>query len=109
MNNKQKIMELKEKGKKIIEISKELGVATSTVRYHLNPDYRKQLIETGKLKFKNLTPEQRKEYNLSRKEYNKNYQRRRYKEDPEFRLKKIEMVKERRCHLKSLNPLSKKI
>jgi hypothetical protein len=92
----EKIKELREKGFSYKDLQKEFNLPISTIYYHINEKYRenKKSYERNKSKntIKNLTPEQIK----SRNEYSKIYFKNRYINDPIFRRKHIERVRERR-------------
>ena len=83
-NKKEKIQELKKKGKTIIEISNKLKIPYSTVCYHFDKEYKEKQIQRAK---NNRNKRDQEKY----KAYQRNYQKRRYKNDEEFR----EKVKER--------------
>ena len=87
----EKIRELKSKGLTHLAIAKELGINTSTVFYWLSEENRRKVIEKIKSRFRILSPESKKIIFNSRREYQKNYCFKRYKEDEAFRAK----VKER--------------
>jgi predicted transcriptional regulator len=72
--------ELKEKGLASYDIAKKLGVSQSTVLYHLNPDYRKKLMAKALERVKRITVKSPKKI-----EYTREYIKRRYREDEEFR------------------------
>lgn len=85
---KNKINKLKEEGKTKTEISKELNLPYSTICYNFNEDYKlKQIKRTNKYSKENRDCRDKEKY----KEYQRNYHRDRYNNDPEFR----EKVKER--------------
>ena len=79
---------MQEKGLSLAAIGIKLNLSASTVSYHLNEEQRTKQIERSK---KNEKPRKR-------KEYNKNYQAKRYKTDPEFRerIKKANRENQRR-------------
>lgn len=69
------------------EISIELNIKYSTIQYYYNPRYREKAIERSKKRLKRLGDTRNKE---KRRQYQKDYQSRRYKEDKEFREKQKE-------------------
>jgi DeoR/GlpR family transcriptional regulator of sugar metabolism len=98
MNLKSQILELNQKGIKVPEIARQLNVSKTTIFYHLNPRYKQLMLERGKKHFQSLSREQRDKYNESRREYNKDYQSKRYKNDLVFREKTKERARNRRKH-----------
>lgn len=82
-----------EEGTKVADIAKSLNISRSTVIYWTNKDYRAKSIQRNIKRFKSLPEAQRQAYNASRREYNREYQRRKYKTDPEFRKRQIERAK----------------
>lgn len=74
---KNKIVNLRKKGLTLAVIAKQLGLSTSTVAYHSSADYKKKSIARA---IKNQKPR-------DRREYNRIYQAKRYKNDLEFREK----------------------
>lgn len=88
---KDKIQELRSKGKSIREIHKELGIAECLVQYYYNNDARKKRIRKAVDYFKSLPIERKKIAYSKRKDYLREYMRKRYNEDEVFRNK----IKER--------------
>ena len=78
---KEVMIEMREKGFTIRKISRILIVTQSTVQYHLNPAQRQKQIERSRKNLKKLTDEQKER----KKNYQRNYQSRRYNNDEEFR------------------------
>jgi len=72
------------------EISKIIGVSTSTVQYHLDEECRKKALERSNKYNSNLTKEQVKANNKKRQDYLNKYIKDRYHKDPEFRRKFID-------------------
>jgi len=72
---KKKIVSMRKSGSTLVEIGKELGISSSTAAYHSSEDYRKKTIARS---IRNQKPR-------DRTEYNREYQSRRYKNDPEYR------------------------
>jgi len=93
MTLKTQILELKEKGLSNNKIAIELKVSSSTVAYHVNPEARRKQIERSIKNHKIKTPEERSKYSISRREYNKNYMKKRYAEDEVFREKQKERAR----------------
>lgn len=82
----EKIKELLKAGKNPNEIAKLLGVARNTILWHMDKEYRT-----------NLNSYYRKvKRHLKRKDYQREYHKKRYTEDQEFREKQIERSKEQR-------------
>lgn len=88
----QEIKDRRAKGERFVNISSALNLPLSTINYHLNPNYKKYKQEYEKNKSKNrkrvLTDEQKERI----KEYSKNYFKKRYNQDPNFRKKHIARV-----------------
>lgn len=82
---KEQILKLSKEGKKVKEIALELNIWESQVRYHLNPEYRNKAVSYSINYKRNWSKAQREKFNQSRREYNRNYMKRRYAEDLEFR------------------------
>ena len=75
------MFKLRKKGYSYADISLELKISYNTVLYHLNESFRNKRKEIGRQK-------------RNTKEYQRNYQRKRYNEDAEFRKKQLKRVKE---------------
>ncbi len=84
---------LREEGKTYQELGEEFNLASSTVQYHLNEDTNTRIKIRARERSRNLTKEQRRKINQSRKEYARVYYMRRYREDPEFRERHLERCK----------------
>lgn len=92
--DKKKIMELYSSGKRIVDISKLMGINPSSVTYWCKgEDYRKKRWKKMVEYFKALPKEQKKKIYSKRKEYYKNYFKNRYHTDPEFKAKHISNVR----------------
>lgn len=88
------IRKLRSEGNKQKEIAKVMGVSVSTISYWLlSEEKRRKKIEKGIKRFKGLSKEQRRKAYEKRKDYMREYQRRRYNTDEEFRIKHINRVK----------------
>lgn len=74
-----KMKDLRSQNLSYDKISKEVNLHISTVMYHLNENYREKLKEINRKKGRGRkkTPEE--------KAYNKEYQKERYTNDPQFR------------------------
>ena len=73
---KESMKKLRKEGMTYKKIAETLGLAESTIQYHINPEYKKKQVERMV------------KYNkgwAGKKEYQKNYRRKRYEEDSEFR------------------------
>lgn len=78
---KVKMKELRSTGSTLVAIGKEFGVAGSTVAYHTDEKQKEKNKIRSIRNAKPLDKEQRER----RKRYNRKYQSRRYKNDPEYR------------------------
>lgn len=81
----EKMRELKSKGYSYTQISFKLRVNTQTILYHLNEKYREKRKKSSRKIMKKRYKKLRGDEN--RKEYARNYCRKRYKNDVEFREK----------------------
>ena len=86
--NKEQIKEIKElfeEGKKVIDLARMFNVFPNTIKYYVDEEFRKRLLEYNKERYRNLSPEEKKKYQESQKEYQKNYHKNKYKNDEEFK------------------------
>jgi predicted transcriptional regulator len=81
----EQIRKLNSEGKNQREIAKELGIWQSRVSYWISEDVRKNRSISAMKRFNRLTEQQKKACYLSRRDYNKKYMSRRYREDEKFR------------------------
>lgn len=92
-NKVNKIRELRNKGKYPLEISRELNLQESTVNYWYYDKLRERKKERdrqwAKKNYDSKTPEQRRQERKTKLDYQKNYHKKRYNEDKEFREKQI--------------------
>jgi hypothetical protein len=77
---------LQEKGLSKKEICSELSISYTMLKYYTNEEYRNKTIKRIIEYIKNNPPLRGEDY----KKYQREYQNKRYKEDPEFRRKVIE-------------------
>lgn len=82
-----------QQGKTLQEIAKHLDVSVATVNYHVNDEVKAKKIKTNIEKFRNKTFKERQKAYQRRKEYIKNYCRKRYHEDETFREKQKERAR----------------
>lgn len=69
------------------------GLPYSTIVYHTNPKCREGTIRRQKSWYNKLSPEKKKEHHKKNYDnYGKNYMKRRYHEDEEFRKRMIQSV-----------------
>jgi transposase len=85
---------LRNQGLTYEEIAEKFGISLSIVYYHLNPEYRRKRIEregrrqkTKKVREYHAKRRRSEEYRRLRREY----MRERYRKDPEFREKMVQM------------------
>lgn len=79
------IKQLRKDGISYTEIGKELKLSSSTVSYHLNPKDREETIKRAKKSYKRLTKEELRERGKRDYPKKKEYYKKRYHEDEEFR------------------------
>ena len=87
------INELRKNGVSYNEIKEKYKVSSSCIQYHTSDLIRTNAIEKSKRFFKNLSPEKKKERYRKSRIYFKDYFKRRYHNEPEYRKKFIEYVK----------------
>ena len=83
VEEKKKIQKLAEEGKSITEISKLTGIDYTVVYYHLDPKKKRKLRLSASNSFQRL--KQKEESRKRRREYIREYMRKRYHEDEKFR------------------------
>ena len=88
------IRKLHKEGKKPREISKELNLSRETIYYYSNEETRKKRIQQSVDSFKRKTLEERKKIYKRRLPYLREYQRRRYNEDIDFKTNKQKTSRE---------------
>lgn len=101
MKTKEQIDEMKElqsQGKTQEEIASILKTNQGMVSYYLTNGARKKRIDSARSRFLKLTPKQRKKVYDSRKEYTKNYKRKKYQTDEKYR--EIQKKRARECNKK---------
>jgi Asp-tRNA(Asn)/Glu-tRNA(Gln) amidotransferase A subunit family amidase len=91
----EQIKRLKEKGKKIVEISIKLNLPCSTVAYYFDEKYKAKQMERAKNRLKKLGDTRDKE---KYRKYQREYHSKRYKEDEGYRekLKKLNRENQRK-------------
>ena len=87
-NQKIEIRKLHKEGMKLREIARKLNLNVSTISYHANEETRKKRIQQTVDSFKRKSLEERKKVYKRRLPYLRKYQKRRYKEDIDFRTNK---------------------
>jgi hypothetical protein len=92
--NEQQIKEIKESKEGLLATARKYRVNPNTIKYYRSEEYRNYLREYQKIRYKNMTKEQKEEYMTKKREYQKKYHKERYTNDPKFRNKQIERVKE---------------
>ena len=86
-NKKEIINKLRNEGKKITEIAKQLNMSKSGVLYWLSDDYRTEKIKYQVDHFRNLPKEKKSAIYKKRLPYIRNYLNSKYKNDKDFREK----------------------
>lgn len=89
----EEIKEMREKGKTIAEIADAFDVAVLTVFYHLNPHYKIKLRDYARKRYKKMSREAKRRLFAKRKAYQSKYHRERYTNDPIFRSRQLESVR----------------
>jgi len=88
---KLEIKRLSKEGMTLREIAKTMGINFSTVHYHLNPEKKK---EAHKKYWSGLSKQRKKEIAKKYQAYKRDYFRKKYQEDEEFREKKKQKSRE---------------
>lgn len=83
----EKIKEMKAEGISEYVIADKFKVNQRTINYHTNEQSKKNTIQAAIKRFKNLPFKKRQEIYQKRKEYQREYRKRRYHNDPKFREK----------------------
>ena len=87
------IKKLKESGMSIIDLSKKFNISPSVIRYHTINSVKEERRNYRKEWYRKLSKEKKKLIYSKNKEYSREYHKRKYKEDPEFRQRQIEATK----------------
>lgn len=82
---KKQIRNLHKKGIKLREIARQLNINVTTVSYHANEETRKKRIQQSVDSFKKKPFKERKRIYKIRRPYIRDYQRRKYSENKDFR------------------------
>ena len=85
---KEQIRKLHKEGMKLREIARKLNLNVSTISYHANEETRKRRIQQTVDSFKRKTLEERRKVYKKRLPYLREYQKRRYNEDIDFKTNK---------------------
>ena len=75
------------------EIREKLKIAKGTIYWHTNPEFRQRMREYQKKKYHQLTKEQKKKILDRKRDYQREYFKRRYNNEEEFRKKHLKRVK----------------
>lgn len=89
----EKIKALRRKGKSIQKIANQFHVAVFTISWHTNPDFKDKIKEYQRERYRKMTKSQKKEYFGKKRAYQKEYHKRRYNEDEDFRNKHLKLMK----------------
>jgi predicted DNA-binding protein YlxM (UPF0122 family) len=84
------IVKLYSTGKTTVEIAKMFNVSQPNITYWTNPASRQKRIDHAAKTWMNKTPEEKKLSSRKKKDYLRNYMRKRYQTDETFRKKQIE-------------------
>ena len=94
-------------GVKLRAIARELNVSLATIRYHSSEETKKLMNEKTKISFMKKSLEQRREIYKERKEYIREYYRKKYQGNEEFRNK--EKARQRSYYKKGIGNESSNI
>ena len=83
----EEIIKLYSEGMGMIELAAKFGVSQPTISYHVNPKVREKTKRRTIEDFKKLSLEERRVIYARRKEYLKNWLKKKYNSDPEWREK----------------------
>lgn len=89
-NQIDEIVKLYSTGKTTVEIAKMFNVSQPNITYWTNPVSRQKRIDHAAKTWMNKTPEEKKAASRKKKDYLRNYMRKRYQTDEVFRKKQIE-------------------
>ena len=92
--NEQQIKEIQESKEGLLATARKYNVNPNTIKYYRSEEFRDYLRNYCREKYKKLTKEQKKKLINKKREYQKEYHRKKYQEDEEFRNKQIERAKE---------------
>ena len=103
-NQIEELISLKNEGISVIELSKKLNVAESTIYYHISSKQKENSIKRALKHYHNLSNEEKRKRRKKHYQYNKAYIKNKYHNDPEFRRRFINYVNEsqKRRKLKAL-------
>lgn len=87
---KKQILSLREKGLSYSKISLKLNISEQQVLYHLNSSFKEKMKQRSRKNSKGYFQKNKKRLTEQRKDYNREYNRKRYNNDEEFRKKQIE-------------------
>jgi len=90
----QQIRKLRKEGLSYRKISKKLNLSVSAVYYNSEEKIKKKIIQQSMESFRKKTLEERRKTYKKRAEYLRNYQRKKYQTDKNFRLMKLEKSRE---------------
>jgi len=99
---KKQMKDLFKEGLKFRVIARKVGLAHTTVIYHLVPAIREEKIKKQSEYFRNLPQEKKQEIYRRRRGYLNEWLKKKYREDKEFRKKRLEYSKERYKKLKGV-------
>lgn len=90
---KKEIKKLFESGKKVKEISEIFGFSKQSIYYWIDESYRKKAIQRKLDEWNKKNLNERRKVYKKRNKYMRNYQRKRYNEDVDFKEKNLERVR----------------
>jgi predicted ArsR family transcriptional regulator len=97
-----KIKRLRKEKLDIPEIAEKLGICENTVRYHLSEKVREDTKKRARKRFQKMSLKERKAISKKNYPYTKEYIKRRYHEDEEFRKRYILLVEKSVKRLRNL-------
>lgn len=86
----QQQIEIKNSNKTIAELKRIYKVTQNTIKYHQSDEFKSYLRKYQRERYSKLSKEKRRELLEKNREYQKQYHKNRYANDPEFRKKQIE-------------------
>ena len=90
---KEQIKEIRESEEPYKVLARKYNVFPNTIKYHKSKEFKTQLREYQKQRYRNLSEKRKKEIRERQRDYQREYHRNRYHSDENFRTKQIENSK----------------
>lgn len=87
------IKELRTNGELIKNLAKQFKVTITTIRWHTNESFRRKFLDYQSKRLKNMSNEKWEKYLESKREYQRIYHKNKYQNDPIFRSKQLNRMK----------------